>query len=177
MSEFAQRAAGIAWRYWPATAGLAALFLNLVALGFQHIGGMQPCPLCLAQRNVYWAVVAVSALSAPIWWRAPEDQAARAITMLIAGGFLTNLVIASYHAGAEWTWWPGPPCTGTMEDFDPSMISAPMNVVACDEPPYRFPDTTWGLSMAGQNAVLALGLAIASLLAAIGSRHVLEEVR
>lgn len=178
MTEFAQQVGRLAWRYWPATAGLAALCLNLFAIvGVEIIAGMEPCPLCLAQRNVYWAVAAISLLSAPIWLRAPQSQASRAVASLLAGGFLTSVVVAGYHAGVEWSWWRGPACTGTIEGFDPTELESAMNVVACDQAPYRFPEVPWGLSMAGQNALAAAGLAVLSLLSAVGARPGIEEAR
>jgi len=42
----------------------------IAALGLEHIGGYQPCELCLKERYAYWAGIAIAvaasaAMSAP----------------------------------------------------------------------------------------------------------------
>ena len=53
------------WR-WPALALAAALFMLGAAHAFETFALLLPCPLCLRQREVYWAVVAISGCSASV---------------------------------------------------------------------------------------------------------------
>ena len=73
-----------------------------------------PCALCLEQRIPYYIGVPLAFVSlvaaltkAPAW--------ANRVTLALAGVvFLYGLYLGTYHAGAEWGWWPGPPdCGGT----------------------------------------------------------------
>ena len=99
-----------------ATLGSAAVLLG--AYGFQHIGGLLPCKMCLWQRWPHAAAILIGIillLGGPrllIWLGA----LAAAITSFI--GF--------YHAGVEWRWWPGPQsCTGGGLDMGAMGGSAP----------------------------------------------------
>ena len=80
----------------------------LGALGFEHIGGHQPCALCLMQRTPYYLGVPVAAAAAmAAWLGAPRLVvatlfAAFALLMLYGGG------VAVYHSGVEWGLWEGP---------------------------------------------------------------------
>jgi disulfide bond formation protein DsbB len=64
-------------------------------------------------------------------------------------------VIALYHAGVEWHWWPGPSrCTGSAFKLSGTLdLNAP--VVMCDHAAWRL----FGLSLAGYNAIISLGAA------------------
>jgi len=138
-----------------AGAGSAALLAG--AFAFQHIGGLPPCALCIWQRwpHVAAALLAAALLLSPAPLRRPL-MALGALAALATGG------IGIYHAGIERGWWPGPTsCSGSgpglsgMSGADLLDMSAPATVVMCDEIPWAFA----GLSMAGWNAVLSLGLA------------------
>lgn len=176
MRDVIDRYAQLAWRYWPAAAGLIAFALIASAHGFERIAGLEPCSLCMRQRQVYWAVIAVAVVSAFIWARRPQGAGARAVDALIGGVFLTNAVVAGFHAGVEWGWFTAPPCTGTVVGFDPDALSSSMVVASCDEPAFRIPPVAFGLSMAGLNALIALGLAATSLFAALRNRDTFDTV-
>ena len=69
-------------------------------------------------------------------------------------------MFGAYHAGVEWGFWPGPTeCTGalpraaTVEDFLKQLQT--VKVVRCDSAALRI----LGLSLAGWNAVISVGLA------------------
>jgi disulfide bond formation protein DsbB len=81
-----------------AAAGSAALLL--AALGFQYIGGLAPCPLCIWQRWPHGVAVALGLLL--LAWPA------RGLALLGALAALTTSGIGVYHAGIEAGWWPGP---------------------------------------------------------------------
>lgn len=128
--------------------------------------GFTPCELCLAQRYAYY-------LSAPLalgaYLAAPANaRAARFLFALIALAFAANAVLAAYHSGVEFHWWPGPAgCTGAyqgaadMKDFMKQLQN--VRVVRCDEVQIRI----FGFSMANANVFISAGLAV---VAAFGAR-------
>jgi disulfide bond formation protein DsbB len=136
------------------------------ALVFEHIWGYAPCHLCLQQREPWWGLIGLGLvlLYGPyLWARAPGRVL---IGLFAVGGALAlyNVYLGTYHAGIEWTWWPGPPsCTGTGATLgtDFSNLSS-ANVIRCDEAAWR--DPILGLSMAGYNVLASLAAAAISWL-------------
>ncbi len=157
---------------WPFFAALAAAAMLATAHAFERYGGLAPCALCLRQREVYWGVLALAgaALAARLMTR--STPVARAFDVLLGLAFLTGCVVAVYHAGAEWKFWPGPQtCSATPgaviaagQDLL-AALARPTVVVPCDEAAWRM----LGLSMAGWNALVSAGLAIMSFMAASAS--------
>jgi disulfide bond formation protein DsbB len=138
-----------------AGAGSAALLAG--AFAFQHIGGLPPCALCIWQRwpHAVAALLATALILAP----SPLRRPLLAVGALAA---LTTAGIGGYHVGIEQGWWAGPTsCSGSgpglsgMSGADLLDMTAPTQVVMCDEIAWAFA----GLSMAGWNAVLSIGLA------------------
>jgi len=150
---------------WP----LAALIVSALMLAAAHAfqaAGYAPCHLCLRQREVYWAVIAVSAIALAANRLRPNARQAKLFTILIALGFLYGAGLAAFHAGVEWKFWPGPEiCSGGFGSFQARDLNAalagPTRVIRCDEAAWRL----LGLSMAGYNALISLGLALLSGLA------------
>lgn len=109
----------------------------------QYGFGLFPCELCWWQRYPHFVAVGlalVSTVAAPrrVW----IGLAALAIAVSGAIGVL--------HAGVEYHWWDSPlGCTGS----DPFSL----DFVRCDEAAWRF----LGISLAGWNALLSIGSAIA----------------
>ncbi|MFV1459119.1 disulfide bond formation protein B [Phaeobacter sp. JH20_36] len=140
-----------------ASAGSAALLLG--AFGFQYIGEMAPCKLCIWQRYPHGAAVVIGAL-------------ALAVPLLIlpylgALAALATAAIGAYHTGVERGWWEGPnSCTSgpignlSSEDLMQQIMSAPL--VRCDEVPWEL----FSLSMASWNAIASLLLAVIWIAAA-----------
>lgn len=134
-----------------AAGGSAALLLG--ALAFQYLGGLHPCVLCIWQRWPHLAALVAGALALALPGRVwPLAGALAALTTAGIGGF---------HVGVEQGWWQGlSSCTGpglagisTQALLDPTAdVAAP---VRCDAVAWSF----LGLSMAGWNMVLSLGLA------------------
>lgn len=156
---------------------LAALVVSAAMLAtahaFQTFGGYQPCTLCLRQREVYW-VVGTIALAFMFLVRLPGGARFRQLTCWILGlGFLVSFAVATYHAGAEWKFWPGPStCSSAgsagvsaqaMQDL---LNGAKIKPPACDQVVWSL----FGLSMAGWNALISLGLVGLSALAALNER-------
>jgi disulfide bond formation protein DsbB len=154
-------------------AGSAALFIAaasiLTALGFQYIGGYQPCMLCLWERYAYYAAIPVLFVAITLSSGRSNGWAA-ALFFLVALAFLANAGLGTYHAGAEWKFWPGPDSCGGGGDLTTSagtLLKDLQNVkvVKCDEPALVF----LGLSFAGWNVVGSLLLMLLSLKAAFES--------
>ncbi len=147
-------------------AGSAALLAG--ALGFQHIGGLAPCELCIWQRLAHVAVLcwAGAALLVP-------GRTGRIAAGVAAVAMLCSVAVASFHAGVEQGWWKGfTACTAgafgalSVEDVMKALEAAP--VVRCDAIQWSWA----GLSMAAWNAVASLALlATAGLLAGWLSRR------
>lgn len=130
-----------------------SLALLLGAWGFEYLGGMAPCQMCLWQRWPHLAAVPIGilALGAPV--------AALLVAGAVAAG--TSGAIGVYHTGVERGWWQGPTaCSGggdigalSPEELMAQIMEAPL--VRCDEVAW----TMAGLSMASWNAVISFALA------------------
>jgi disulfide bond formation protein DsbB len=139
-----------------AAGGSAALMLG--ALGFQHLGGMAPCKLCIWQR---WPHVIAIALGAAALFALPRLFS---LAGLLAA--LTTAALGGYHTGVERGWWQGPTsCSSSGTDgisadalFE-QIMAAPL--VRCDQVPWEM----LGLSMASWNMLASLGLAALWLMA------------
>lgn len=133
-----------------ATLGSAALLLG--ALGFQYLGGLPPCKMCIWQRWPHLAAIVIGLVA----WKSESRNLAYlgAVAVLITAG------IGFYHAGVEQMWWEGPnTCTSggieglTTEQLMEQIMGAPL--VRCDEIQWSL----FGLSMAAWNAVISFALA------------------
>ncbi len=149
---------------------LTAAFLALAmaatvgtAVGFQHLGGYIPCKLCLEQRLPYYAgvpLMVLAVLASRLGWAAVVARG-----LLLAGGLLMayGLSLAVYHAGVEWSWWPGPTDCAAVAPVDTggSGVLDAINTVippSCDKAALRI----LGLSFAGWNAIASLLFAMAA---------------
>jgi disulfide bond formation protein DsbB len=139
--------------------GIAAAALGL-AWYSQLVLGLAPCKLCLEQRYAYYLDIPIALLLAFAAWRnAPKPLLIAGLAVLMAMA-LGNAGLAAYHAGVEWGFWAGPTdCTGQLLDFGKagSLLEQldKVKVVRCDEVQWRF----LGLSFAGYNVLMSLGLA------------------
>lgn len=139
------------------------------ALASQHLYGLAPCKLCLIQRWPYYAGLPLAAAAAAV----PSGPLRRAALALVALVFLVSAGLGLHHAGVEWGFWPGPsdcgggagPAPGSVGDFLKELEGA--KVVSCTEAAFR----VLGLSLAGWNAVISLGLAAAAGRAATRRRR------
>lgn len=152
------------WRLW---ALLSSLLMLAIAHGFETIGGLAPCALCLRAREIYWAAAGV-ALVGMFVVRMPRGRRWRgAFDGVLALIFAAGVALAVYHAGAEWKFWPGPSsCSGSGGSVSASAMAdllngAKLKPPACDKAAWVF----LGLSMAGWNALVSLKLTILSILA------------
>ena len=153
---------------WPVLALAASVAMLATAHAFERFGGYAPCLLCLKQREVYWVAGGLALAGLLVLRLAPGRQLRPWLALGLGGIFLFGAGLAAYHAGAEWKWWPGPgACAGaggSVSDLDMSgLLDGTLKVKppACDEAAWRL----LGLSMAGWNVLLSLGLAFLGFLA------------
>ena len=143
-------------------AGLAPVF----ARASESLWGLAPCELCLWQRAPYWAALGLALGAAALPW------ARRPLLWAAGVAALASALIAAFHLGVEWRWWPSPLAGCQAPRVDPSlslddMMAAlrPMPTKPCDEPAFLIPGLP--LSMAGMNLIYGMGLAaLAARLAA-----------
>lgn len=158
----------LALEWWPVVAFLASAAMLATAHAFETFGKLYPCNLCLKQREVYW-VAGTVALIALVARRTPwAARLRKPFDLLLAAIFLYGAGLAAYHAGVEWKWWPGPTtCTGggaaAASDLVAMLKGDKIKPPACDKAAWIF----LGISMAGWNALVSLGLAAASLAAGL----------
>ena len=139
-------------RHLVIAAATGSAFLLIAALGFQYLGGLAPCQLCIWQRWPHAAAVAVGA--AVLIFGVPKLAWAGALAAA------ASAAVAFYHAGVEYKWWKGlEACSATPLEMtsgaDLLDFSAAQPVVLCDEVVWSF----LGLSMAAWNGILSLLLA------------------
>jgi disulfide bond formation protein DsbB len=134
-----------------------------VAFAFQAAGYV-PCELCLKERIPYYAgmTVALLAIVSAAYGALRLTQVAFIALILI---FAVGAAFGIYHAGIEWSFWPGPAsCTGpigkaaSMQEFLHQLNT--IKVVRCDAAAIRI----LGLSLAGWNAVISLLLAAVAII-------------
>lgn len=147
----------------------AALAIILAALGFEHIGGYQPCELCLLQRWAYYFAIPAAFMALALV-SAEQPRWAAMVFFMVALAFLANAGLGAYQAGAEWKFWPGPAtCSGqqALTQNAGNLLDAikTTSVVRCDEPQIRI----FFLSFAGWNTLISLALFAAGLRAAFAA--------
>ena len=154
------------------TARLIALLLPVAllagAFGSQYLGGLQPCEMCWWQRYAHFAalVPALLAFTAPA-----TSSRSRALVLLAAVAIAVSGGIGAYQAGVELHIFEGfTTCTSTAHgtstaDLLKQIMAAPL--VRCDEIQW-----SWlGISMAGWNAIVSIGSALAILVLTLSGRR------
>ena len=145
---------------------LAAALATLITVWLLQWMGYQPCELCLTERIAFYVGAPLAALTGLLASRGSYTLA-RAGFALLALVFLANAVLAFYHVGVEYHWWPGPTaCTGGLSGpVDVNDLMKDLNAVKvarCDEAQLLVA----GLSLAGWDVVASAALAIYAALAA-----------
>ncbi|GGC98443.1 disulfide bond formation protein B [Aquisalinus flavus] len=144
-------------------AGVAAtgsLLLLAGAHAFERFGKLAPCMLCLDQREAHWTALAAALITLAIWRFFKASRAVAASLGVTALIYAFSAVLAAYHAGVEWKFWPGPAtCSGGAMINSPEELFAQLEsgapMVSCSDAAWRF----LGISMAGYNALFSLALA------------------
>jgi len=132
---------------------------------FEYGLGIQPCKLCLYQRLPWWVLGGLASALILVRGRAGWVRAGLVLCALVLA---VNAGLAGYHVGVEQAWWAGPsscsaPSGGAMsfEELKSQILSGP--VVRCDKIPWQL----FGVSMAGYNLLLSLGVAAFAAAAAL----------
>ncbi len=150
---------------WPLVALAASVAMLAAAHAFETFGHLLPCPLCLRQREVYWALIAMTVTGLALWKLSPKRRFLVALNVLIGLVFGVGVVVAAFHSGVEWGIFPPPAgCSGTgpVDPLAMTDIDHPMIVPSCTDAPFYIA----GLSMAGWNGVISAIFAILSFIAA-----------
>jgi len=137
-----------------AAAFSAAMLLG--AFGFQFIGGLAPCKLCIWQRWPHGLAAGLGIVILLLPWR---SGAMRWLYLLGASIVLFGAGVAFYHTGVEQHWWLGPttcssqPISGLSTDqLMDQIFKAPL--VRCDDIPWSL----FGLSMAAWNFLMSMAI-------------------
>ena len=144
--------------------GSASAVLLTLALGFEYLGGLAPCKVCLWQRWPHAGVVVFCLMGTTGVLRSGPAF------LMIALCAAVTAVIAGYHVGIEQQLWQGPTsCSGAptsmnASDLLDSLLAAP--VIKCDEIAWSFAN----ISMAGWNMLFSSGLFSFALLAYLKTR-------
>ncbi len=127
--------------------GLAALALILGALGFQYIGGVNPCEMCHWQRWPHIAAAIIGIIGVSLM-----RGHARTLAWLCVALVLISGLIGLYQTGMQLHLLPGPTsCTGQRFVLGSNVVP----VIQCDV-------VTWslfGLSLAAYNAIFSFLIA------------------
>jgi len=155
------------------TARLLALLIPVAllggALGFQFIGHLVPCEMCVWQRWPHLGAIIVALLAFVV----PTRPAKLLLVLIAAMLILLSGAIGVAHAGVEYHWWPGfTPCTSqlktglTADELLAAIAKQP--VIRCDVAQWQI----FGISLAGFNAIFSIlgGLVVAGL-ALMGRRR------
>ncbi|MEM9738635.1 MAG: disulfide bond formation protein B [Pseudomonadota bacterium] len=153
----------IGWR-WPAFAIVISAAMLGAAHGFERFDQLYPCPLCLRQREVYWALIAMSAVGLVLWRLRPAPRFIEGLNILVGLVFVTGAGVAAYHIGVEMGLFPSG-CAGlTPEEAAREAMKDPLGGLddpqatgSCSEAA-----TVFGVSMATWNFLISLCLAAVS---------------
>jgi len=132
----------------------------LGAYGFQYIGGLDPCILCLYQRIPHAVVLVLTVAAIFMVGRPP---ATLWLTVLAGLTLLVGAGIAGFHVGVEQKWWEGTAECGSsgtpdsLEALRAQILSQP--VARCDEVPWSL----FGISMAGYNMLISAAAGVFAL--------------
>lgn len=153
-----------------ALARLIALLAPAVLLGgallSEYVGGLAPCEMCYWQRWPHAAAIGFALMAVLL-----RALGSRFFLLLAALAIATSGGIGVFHAGVEYGWWEGlTACSttgagGSAQDVLDAIMATPL--VRCDVPQW----TLLGISLAGFNAILSLGAAVAILGLTFGSKR------
>ena len=140
---------------WALVALIVSAALLAGAHAFESFGHLAPCPMCLSQREWHWGIVALALTGLT------ARKHARAAALMLALAYLGSFAMAAWHVAVEQHWVvaqceAGP---GGSLVFD---VHARLDVPHCDTPAWGL----FGVSMAGYNGLISLGMAIVSAIVA-----------
>lgn len=135
---------------------------------FQYVIGLQPCMLCLYQRVPHAIIIVLGVGAFILGWAFRKPKQTAFMVLLCAIGYCIEAILAFYHAGVERHWWMSilEACSNPMISTGSKDLLSQIEKaesVRCDSIPWEM----FGISMAGYNAILSLGMFIYSLIASI----------
>ena len=136
----------------------------------EYVLGHTPCVLCLYQRLPWYGLLIIGFLG---WrWQNRLGTVPRPLMWLAAICALGSTLLAGYHSGVEFGWWPGPTtCGGITGSMDSEALKAKLLATApvrCDEVNFRI----FGASLAVWNYIISALVFFSSLLWLRTHRHV-----
>jgi len=128
-----------------AAAGSALLLL--LALGFQYLGGLHPCVLCVWQR---WPHVVAALAGLWVWARRAHPDRMLAVVVGTAA-CAVGVTLGGLHTGVELGLWPSPVGCAIPDWSDPHLAQtlATTTPADCSVPAWSF----LGHSMAAWNTL------------------------
>lgn len=141
---------------------LAAAAILATVFASEHLGGLEPCPMCIWQRWPFAVLVVVGLIGA--LWRPKVMLTLAFLTLLVSVG------LAGYHVGVEQGWLALPAgCASAGEAGSIDELKAMLKSAGptCDQVAFTF----LGLSFAGWNVVGSLILALFTLIVLTSSRR------
>ena len=150
---------------WPWITGLASAALLAGAHAFERLGGLKPCPLCLDQREWHWGMLAFAVVSLIAIRIRPAlaRWAALGLGLILLGSFAQ----AGFHVAVEQHWIIYQCAADPNLDNLTFDMNAALEVPQCDKVLWSL----FGVSMAGYNAIISLGLALASFAIALAQER------
>ena len=145
----------------------------IAAFAFEYIGGLKPCSLCIYQRIPHVLAIALCLLTVVFKLSPPFVVW---IFIILALTSLVGAGIALFHVGVEQQFWSGTQgCGGninakSVEAFRLKLLQQP--IVRCDEIAWSF----FGVSMAGYNLILSIGLSFVPVFAISKWRNIRAQV-
>ena len=127
----------------------------IAAFAFEYIGGLKPCSLCIYQRIPHGLAIALCMVTLVFKLSPPSVVP---LFIILALTSLVGAGIALFHVGVEQQFWSGTQGCGSnieatsVEAFRLQLLQQP--IVRCDEIAWSL----FGVSMAGYNLILSLGL-------------------
>lgn len=131
------------------------------AHGFERIGGLAPCALCLDQREAHWMALFASLVTLILAKWTQMTRAIIAVVGVLMAVYIFSTGLSLYHAGVEWHWWPGPAgCSGSQIIETPEDLLKQLEKGAvgpsCKDAAWRL----FGMSMAGYNMVISFAMSV-----------------
>lgn len=123
------------------------------AFGFEYIGGLHPCEMCIWQRWPHGIAIALALLAFML-----PHRARRFVLVLACLAIATSGAIGVFHAGVEQNWWEGLTRCASSKIADGPLLDAlwAQPMVRCDDIPWSL----FGLSMAAYNGLISLAGAL-----------------
>jgi len=163
---------------WLYIALLVSAAMLATAHAFETFGGLMPCLLCLDQRKVYWVAIGVAVAGIAAGFAPAGKRLERVFLAALTVTFAVGVFIAGRHTLIEMGFLPPlEKCAAAAGKIDLDALSAfasgasKPKVMGCDVVQWRF-----GLSMAGWNTVISIGLTLLSAYATLAGRKAASRV-